>query len=325
MTEIKKVIQRIYEFDFSDCGLTNGNELITTNRGSEFVNTFRKRDLDKGIIVTPSGYSKGLVYRTSNNGEVYNNPEWMPDIVNFSLNIFGLKKNAFYRITVIGRNTRRYNRLRDVTDDRNLRITNEQQELLLDIDLSDYLDNAEFTKIFKADSNETNLYFQMGKVFLNNVIIDEVELPLDIEVEVDDVPETEFSNGKSDICAFAVFQAETDSEKKGRYIELTRLTGKGLVLFFDSLQGNYILERDNVEDTLGASFTNIEYLIDFNFNKLVNNKDYFKYNIVTVSPEISPNTLKQGYIRFELVNKDNISLNTEKLEGRMAFLIRKIY
>lgn len=329
MTEIKKVVQRIYEFDLKDCALSNGNELITTNKGSEFVNTFRKRDLDKGIIVTPAGYTKGLVYRSSNNGEIYNNPEWMPDIVNFSFNIFGLKRNAFYRLTVIGRNTRRYNRLRDVTDDRNIRVTNEQQELLLDVDLNDYFDNAEFSRIFRAESNEVNLYFQVGKVFINNVIIDEVELPLDNDNSADDTQEAdnEFLSGKSDIVAFAVFQPELENKDpgyKGKYIEQIKLTGKGLSLFYNTLDKNFTLERDNLEDTLGASFTNIEYLVDFNFNKLINNDDYFKYNILDVSPDVSPNTLKQGYIKFELVNKDN-KVSVTKLEGRMAFIIKKIY
>ena len=52
MVDIKKVNQRIYEFDLKNCELEDGNELITT-QVNEFVNTFIKRDLDKGIMVTP--------------------------------------------------------------------------------------------------------------------------------------------------------------------------------------------------------------------------------------------------------------------------------
>ena len=39
MVDIKKVNQRIYEFDLKNCELEDGNELITT-QVNEFVNTF---------------------------------------------------------------------------------------------------------------------------------------------------------------------------------------------------------------------------------------------------------------------------------------------
>ena len=45
---------------------------------------------------------------------------------------------------------------------------------------------------------------------------------------------------------------------------------KGISLFFDTLTSQYIVERDNSNDTIGEPFTNINYLIDFNFNKVVN-------------------------------------------------------
>jgi hypothetical protein len=72
---IKKIKNRIYQFDFTNSELIDGNEIITTDVKSEFVMNFRKRDLDKGIIVTPFGYTKGLIYKSTNGGEVYNYPE----------------------------------------------------------------------------------------------------------------------------------------------------------------------------------------------------------------------------------------------------------
>ena len=43
--------------------LTSGDEMVVTAYGNEFTNTFKKRDLDNGVIVTPSNYSQGLVYK----------------------------------------------------------------------------------------------------------------------------------------------------------------------------------------------------------------------------------------------------------------------
>ena len=84
-------------------------------------------DMDKGIIVTPQGYSNGLFYRASNGGEIYSSPKYMPDIVTFNLNVFGLKKGSFYKLTVIGRDT---GPTTFITDDRNVIVTNQENELL---------------------------------------------------------------------------------------------------------------------------------------------------------------------------------------------------
>lgn len=319
MTEIKKVVQRIYEFDLSNCELEDGNEMINTDHGNEFVNTFVLRDMDKGIIVTPSGYSKGLMYKSTNNGEFYNPTDWLPDLVDFSLNIYGLKKNAFYRVTVVGRNVRKYNRLIDVTDNRKLEVTDDSQVLLINADLSDSMTNTEFSGIFRATSVEHNLYFSLGKIYINNIIIDEVELVKDtIEEEVvsNDV---ELDSGKSNIVAYGVFSPKTLNESNSRYSELERITGKGLSLFYDKTDNKYILERDNIEDTVRASFTNANYLIDINFNKA----PYASYIITDISADISANTLKQGYIKFQIFDSGE-AVKYDRANGRFTFIITKI-
>lgn len=334
MADVKKLIQRIYEFDLANCDLEDGNEMITTKTGkNEFVNTFIKRDLDKGIMVTPSGYSKGLVYKSSNNGEFYNKPEWMPDIVTFSMNIFGLKKNSFYRLTVVGRNTHKYNKLIDVTDDRSLEVSNDNQELLINADLSDDYDNASYIGIFRATSNEANLFFRLGKIYINNIIIDEIEL-LDESVAESqqelnpDAQAAIIEDGHAKIVAYGIFNTipaiENADTYKGRYLEMTKLTGKGINLYYDKTTKEYIIERDNAEDTICNSLTGIEYLINFNFNKTVNNGVFSGYRITDVSPDISPNTLKQGYIKFVFVDKDEKPVPYQNKEGRLAFTVEKI-
>lgn len=330
---IKKVVQRIYEFDLSNCDLEDGNEMITTPSGkSEFVNAFIKRDLDKGIMVTPSGYTKGLVYKSTNHGEFYNNPLWMPDIVTFSMNIFGLKKNSFYRVTVLSRTTHKYNKLTDVTDDRSLEVSNDNQELLINADVSDAYENESYSGIFRATSNEINLFFRLGKIYISNIIIDEIELleeQSDNEEELNPTEQTTIlEDGHTKLVAYGVFNTipaiENAETYRGRYLEMTKLTGKGINLYFDKITHEYIIERDNVEDTITSSLTGIEYLIDFNFNKFINKDIFSGYRITEVSPDISPNTLKQGYIKFVFVNKDEKVVDLQNNEGRLAFLVNKI-
>lgn len=326
MAEIKKVKQRIYNFDFTKSELKDGEEIITSRQGSEFVNAFKKRDLDKGIMVTPGGYKKGLVYKSSHGGEVYNNPQWLPDIVSFSLNIFGVKKNCFYKLTVIGRDT--YKSIMDVTQDRTIQIYTDNQELLMNNDFAGIEDNTEYSAIFKANSNEINLFFRIGKIYLNNVIIDEVELFSEVVEEEEQVKSVEFAEGKMQIAAYGIFTTQPTQDTRlyqGRYLSMDRITGKGLNLYFDRNTNEYILERDNIEDILNESFTNINYLVDFNFNKVVNKGQFSQYNISDISSDISPNTLKQGYLKFEFIDDHGNAVQYSGKEGRLAIIIYKLF
>jgi len=259
MEKIKKIGDRIYEFDFSKCELIDGDEIITNSNVSEFVNTFRKRDIDRGIIVTPSGYQKGLVYKKTNGGEFYNSPSWLPDIVTFSYNFFGLKSGHFYKLTVIGRNTRRHNGITDITKDRTLEISNESQELIIQENLENIFENTEFSGIFRSKGNEVNLFFKLGKIFINNIIVEEVDLVEEKE-EIADERDVFFKEGKEQVVAFGVFTTisviPNSDTFRGRYILMNRLTGKGINLYFDKIDNQYILERDNEEDTIGDSFVN---------------------------------------------------------------------
>lgn len=332
MADVRKLVKNIYRFDLSECTIEDGNEIYVTSGGiNEFVNAFRKNDLDSGIIVTPGGYSRGLVYKSSNGGEFYNKPEWMPDVVTFSMNVFGLKRGAFYRLTVISRTTHKYNRMIDVTDDRSLEVSNDNQELLINEDVSDVYENKQYSSIFRAISNEINLFFRIGKIFISDIIIDEVELLSEEVMSEDEITEEEqnvvIEDGHAKLAAYGIFSTiptEDVQNYKGRYLSMTHITGKGLSLYYDTTTKEYVLERDNIEDTLTGSLTGIEYLIDFNFNKVVSKRIFSGYRITEVSTDLSPNTLKQGYIRFEFVDNNGNVVDNLNNDGRFAFIVNKI-
>ena len=120
-------------------------------------------------------------------------------------------------------------------------------------------------------------------------------------------------------------QPNTDTEYKGRYLPMLRYSGKGINLYFDTNTDQYVIERDNVEDILGESFTNINYIVDFNFNKVINKGLFSQYNIVDVNNTPSPNTLKQGYIVFEFSDQDDNPVVYKNKDGRMVILIYKLF
>lgn len=326
MNDIKRVVQRIYNFNLKNCLLEDGKELIVTEKGNEFINTFKSRDIDKGIIVMPSGYKKGLVYKSTNGGEIYNVPSWLPDIVSFSYNLYGLKQGAFYRLTIRGRNTHKFNRISDITDDRKIDVITDQHECILSVDLADVMENTEFTGIFRANSTEMNLKFTLGKIFINDIIIDEVEIMGDDE-EYEEINEVETSEDfEEKIVSYSVFSPElvSNNSYKGKYAEISKITGKGLRMFFDKTSKSYTIERDNVDDVIGTSFLGLNYLVDFNFNKSVNKGYFDRYEIKNVSPEISPNTLKQGFMEICFI-KNGESVEFTNPEARLAIIVKRLY
>jgi hypothetical protein len=214
-----------------------------------------------------------------------------------------------------------------ITPDRSLIVSNEDKELLLDENLKGIKENTEFHAIFRAADNETSLYFKLGKIFISDIIIDEIELFEEEEVEYDEESTVVIGNGKLNLVAYGVFTTESmkDESYKGRYVPMLRYAGKGLNLYLDKNTNQYILERDNVEETLEESFTNINYVVDFNFNKVVNKGFFSGHNIVEVSAEPSPNTLKQGYISFEFVNEQGAAIKYGNSNSRIQVLIYKIF
>ena len=98
-----------------------------------------------------------------------------------------------------------------------------------------------------------------------------------------------------------------------------------LNLYYDKTTSEYIIERDNNEDTLNSSLTGIDFIININVNKVVNYKKFSGYRIVEVSPDISPNTLKQGFVKFVFVDKDENVVKFQNDDGRIAITVTKIY
>lgn len=297
--DVKKIVQRIYEFDLSNTSLVDGEEILSddSHGGNEFLNNFTRRDLDKGIIITPRGYRNGLVYKSSNNGEVYNNPTWVPDIVSFGLNLYGLKKDHFYRVTVIGRNVHKYNRVTDITENRYVEVLTQEKERIIYEDLSEKLTNTECEGIFRASSIEENLFFSLGKVYVSNIIIDEIEL-LSEEEEAPVVEDFVMESGKTNLLGYGIFSCKLPKFSAGSSAELDKLSGKGINIYLNKDTKVYTIERDNANDCINIPLSNISVFLEINDGKCPG----VHHSIVDVSERISPHTIKAGFISFKLLD-----------------------
>lgn len=320
--KVKKIDRRIYEFDFSKCEVLDKREFFAENGVSEFVTTFKKQDLDNGIVVTPSGYHMGLFYSVTNDGEIYSSPRYNPDIVTFNFNFYGLKKGKYYRLTIPARST---GSISTITTDRTLRVTTDAQDILINENLTDVLENKEYYGLFKAESNEINLFFTIGKIYISDIIVDEIEL-LEEEEENDEEVDEQIESGKLKLAAYGVYNLKANYSDlfNGRYLETTKYTGKGINVYYDRVGNTYVIERDNVNDILGTSFTSANYFVEININKTENLDKFNTYRICTVSAEPSPNTIKQGYIRFDFVDYGGNRVDISNYDSRVTILVYKL-
>lgn len=318
---IKKVLKTIYKFDFTKLPpiISHGSEFFVSDNGiSEFNQTFKKQDLDNGIVVTPSGYTKGLFYSSLNDGEIYSSVKYEPDVVYFSFNIFGLKHGAYYRVRIPARSA---GSSELITDNRELLVLTEDQEVVIQEDLKDVYENTEYQGIFRSQSNEINLLFSIGKIYVSDIIIEEVEL---LTENVSEEESETIDTGKLQLGAYGVFNMKTLFPEgfKGKYIQVTRLTGKGISLYYNRADNTYVLERDNSDDILQEPFTLLNYVVEINSEKIPG----VNHMLRAISAEPGPNTLKAGYLSFNFVNAAGETVDISKLDGnRLYVFIKKLY
>lgn len=323
--EIKKVTRKLYSINYDNILLEDRAEFIASNRGiDEFAKYLRFDNRDNNSITTFSGYRKGLFYFSDNGGEIVAVSKFEPDIISFKMNIYGTIKNRFYRLIVKARDTDGMN---IVTHDRTLVVTDDSDQVVIQTDLKGSYTHKNTTGYFRATGADVNLFFTLGKIAIKDIIVEEVVLAEEEKIQeiTDSEADETLSNNKISLAAYGVFNLKPTKSQSfgGRYIQLEELTGKGLVLTLDSKEKHYILERSNVNEVLPDSFTGIEYLVDFNTNKIVSAGKFDKFEIIKITSDISPTTFKQGYIVFAFI-KDGKKIQYDE-DYRIYISINKIY
>lgn len=297
--QVRKILRNIYKINYENITIPNKGEFLVNarNGSSEFSQMLKKVDTDNGVIVTPSGYVNGIFYSVNNDGEIYCDNTQTPDITNFAFNIYGLKKNCFYRIMIIARDTGANT---FITDDRNIMVTDDTKQIIISTNVKGFDKNQECVGFFRSMSTEVNLLFTLGKVIIKDIIIDEVYLAEEEKIEENSNITEEFGDNKEVLVSYGIYSLVCDRPNNfaGKYILLHKYSGKGIELFYNTQENTYVLERSNVDTIVQDPFTNINYKIDINTNKLPNNDTFDSVRTINISTDISPNTLKQGYIEF---------------------------
>ena len=318
--KIKKIIKTLYSIDYSKIALESDNEFIIHDNGvSEFTQYLKKIDMNSGIIVTPLNYKSGLFYSVEDGGYIYSSSKLLPETVTFSLNLYGLKRNSFFRIKVLAKDT---DASAYITSDRSLTVVDDMHNNVIMADLKGYTKTEECIGFFKSSSNEVNLHFTLGKICIKDIIIEEVVLVEEEKLNAEeDAADEVLPEGKEILVAYTAFNLEPiiPDNFNGRYIPLTKIFGKGISVIYDKMENAYIIERDNSVNILVEPFTNINYVVDINTNKV----ECVTYAIDAVSADVSPYMLKQGFIKFHLVDSAGNKINY-KGTGRFIVTIHKI-
>ena len=320
-TMIKKVINKVYHLDYSKVKLESGDEFVINKNGySDFIQSFKMIDHDNGYVVLPSNYNNGLFYRIDNGGEIFSSPKYEPEITKFSFNILGLRIGKFYRVSVKAKTTGNYTMF---TSDRSLLVTTSTNELLIEEDLTDVDKYQVYNGIFCSQSSEIIINFEIGKIYIKDIIIEEVEI-IENEIVDEEKPVETFTGNTLELCAYGIFEIVPNGlENQSKYVKLQDVSSHGIVLSYNKETHEYIVERDNNNDTISDILTNARYIMHIDLNKTISFKKFNGYSITAVSPDISPCTLKQGYYSFVL-NGLNGEPYTPDKTGRIGIYFYKL-
>jgi hypothetical protein len=330
--DIKKIKQEIYRFNFINSELEDRYAILSVNEEGldELLIALKKTDFDNGISVIPAGYTSGLYYSSKNDGEIYSSPYKIPDIVKFRLSFDGLRRNGWYRLKVISRDYGSNDDIATIADDRSLYVTTSNNELLVDEDLSNVEDNKEFISIFKSTSNEIDLIFKMGSIYISDIIVEEIIPDLKVEEEDEEFPHTIIGEGKYRLYGWGIYDLNMNvPQEHTSYTRITQLSGQGISLFYDSKNNEICLERDGTDSTMIDPFTDSKYVIELNENKITNYDKSKKENIydkivlTEINSDLSPNTRELGFVKYAFIKNGN-KIKFSNSDSKLTIFIWKI-
>jgi hypothetical protein len=113
-------------------------------------------------------------------------------------------------------------------------------------------------------------------------------------------------------------------ESLNRRREIHRSSGKGLMLFYDTVENVYTIERDNENDLVNDNLGNSNVVIELVTTKMINSGVFTHYEILEVSNEASPNTLRHGYIKFRFMNGTD-QVKFDDIRSRLFIRATKLF
>jgi hypothetical protein len=184
------------------------------------------------------------------------------------------------------------------------------------------MEYATVSSIFKAEAVEDKFSVQVGKIYLRNIVIEEIEM-VENAPEEEETPDNSYEPGKEQLVGYGIFSMGIP-DGVNRRREVKKLSGKGIVLYYDSIENVYTLERDNDNDTINENLANGNIIVDININKMNSENMFTHYNVLEVSSDISPATLKGGYLRLRFMNHDAQAVVNDP-NSKLLIRISKLY
>lgn len=294
---VKKIKESIYELDLSKIKDAPLDEELYKE---EFLDLLKFNDPKRNLSVIPTmnAPQTSISYHRD---FIKANEKWAPDIVEFKLSIFGLKKGSWYRISAESCSAASFS---VVTDDRSFTVRNSIGDTVIDEDLRGDGSPRMIQGFFRATSQDIDIFHEIGKVEIHSYKIEEVEFMDESGEGIEII--TEYGEAKKELVAWGAFSMKlspTATSNSGYHI-LSRLAGEGIEMYFSRQHMLYTIERDARQDTIGESFTDARYLIEINESKLKgmqqNNVIYDRILLEDSVSLKSPNTHKEGFQRYAI-------------------------
>jgi hypothetical protein len=191
----------------------------------------------------------GLFYKDNS---IYNHPIYGESLISFRLSLTGIKMGSFYRIRFIlssldtfveGASSKTY-------------IVLNGKDIVYNKDVPKEETNIDYT--FKSEASVINIAVTIGKVYIKDIIFEEVEVsePVVSQSSVFEVPDL------VNLKAYAVFRPSMLHNRDKTISKFPLLRGIGINVMYNKETDLIIIERNRENDVIQENIGLCKYLID---------------------------------------------------------------
>lgn len=285
-TTIKGVVRKIYSINYDNINLENNTELIISKNTNDFHQLLFMNDEVTNTYLIPyfenenKSAQTGLFYKDNS---FYNHPVYGEKLISFRLSLSGIKNNSSYRIRFV---VSPIEYLVDAPS--KLYTVLNGKDVMYNQNISS--DNTTIDYIFTSEESIMNIAVTIGKIYIKDIIIEEIELKAQPLKEIEKVVIPNLMNLK----AYAVFKPTMLKNVDKDITKFPILRGIGLNILFDRTKDLLLIERNKENDVINNNIAIAKYLTDI---KTFNGGEVSDINI---NNEISKLSNTRGYISFKL-------------------------
>lgn len=292
---IKSVVRKIYSIDYNNIDLGNNTELIISKKTNDFHQLlFMNNELTNTYLIPhfeteTKTVQTGLFYKDNS---IYNHPIYGEPLISFRLSLTGIKPNTFYRVKFVCSGIETY----DDQHSSKVYIVLNGKDIIHNKNIG--LNETSIEHIYLSDASLLSIAVTFGKVYIKDIIFEEVEVMEDVHKNQSVIEIPDLMNLKS----YAVLKPHMLTNRDKVISKFPLIRGIGINVLYNRETDTFIIERNKENDVIQENIALNKYLIDIKSFNSGSVRD------VKVDQGASPFSGYNGYSTFKLsdADEDNI-------------------